>query len=195
MWGSQTLSKSRQQSGANVGLRAKFLDAYRRIEKTRRKLEVYMARAEQKREELMNKLIEAQKNGDELRAKVYASEIANLKRIIKSMLMIDVKLEQASLKIQSVLTIGDAAFALKPIANDLKNLMGVVKQLIPNIEEEFEELVNVIDDLAESEFGGEIFADVYLDTDAAKILEEAQAIAQQKLKESIGLANAEGYKA
>jgi len=179
----------------NVGLRAKFLEAYRKIEKTRRKLEVYMARAEQKKEELMNKLIEAQKNGDELRAKVYASEIANLKRIIKSLMMIDVKLEQASLKIQSVLTIGDAAFALKPIANDLKNLMSVVKQLIPSIEEEFEELINVIDDLAESEFGGEIFADVYLDADAAKVLEEAQAIAQQKLKESIGLANAEGYKA
>ena len=178
-----------------MGLRAKLLEAYRKIEKTRRKLEIYAAKAEQKKEELMNKLIEVQKEGDELRAKVYASEIANLNRIIKSLLMLDVKLEQASLKIQSVLTIGDAAFALKPVAKEIKELMSRVKTLIPNMEEEFEELVNLIDDLAESEFGGEIFADVYLDTDAAKILEEAQAIAQQKLKESIGIANAEGYKA
>ena len=177
-----------------MGLRAKFVEALRKLERTRRKLEIYMVKTEQRKKELMDKLIEAQRKGDEMRAKIYASEIANLNKILKSLMMLDVKLEQASLKIQSVIMVGDAAFALKPVARDLKNLMGVVKQLIPTIEEEFEELVDMIDDLAGSEFAGEIFADVYLDTEAARILQEAKAIAEERLKNKLEMESAESYK-
>ncbi len=178
-----------------MGLRAKVVEAIRKIQKTRRRLEMYVAKARQKEKELMERLIEAQKNGDELRAKVYASEIARLRKFVQSVMTLDVKLEQAELKLQSVLILGDVGFALKPVVNDIKGLMGVVKALLPEIENEMEDLIETIDDIAEEGVVGEPYADVYLDVDAEKILKEAQLIAQKRLEESLAMEASEGSKA
>ena len=178
-----------------MGLRSKIVEAIRRIQKTRRKLEIYVAKAQQKEKELMERLVEVQKKGDELRAKVYASEIARLRKFVQSITALDVKLEQAELKLQSVLILGDAGFALKPVVNDIKSLMGSVRTLLPEIEGEMEDLIEIIDDIAEEEAVGASYVDVFLDSEAEKILKEAQILAQKKLEESLALTSSEGSKA
>ncbi|NPA84440.1 MAG: hypothetical protein GXO07_00350 [Crenarchaeota archaeon] len=178
-----------------MGLRAKIVDALRKIRKTRRRMEIYLAKAKHKEKELMEKLIEAQKNGDELRAKVYASEIAKIRKFVANIMTLDVKLEQAELELQRVLILGDTGHALRPVVKDIKALMGSVRALLPEIENEMEELIETIDDIAEDGIASVAYADVYLDHEAERILKEAQVMAQKRLEESFALATEEGSKA
>ncbi|ABU81285.1 hypothetical protein [Ignicoccus hospitalis] len=178
-----------------MGLRVKVVEALRKTHRTRRRLEAYLYKAKAKERELMEKLVEAQKNGDELRAKVYASEVAKLRKFVESIAALDVKLEHTELKLQSVLMLGDAGAALKPVVNEIKALAAPVRRLLPEIEEEMNDLIETVDELAEEELVGGAYVDVFLDHEAEKILKEAQLIAQKRLEESLAVASEEGSKA
>ena len=178
-----------------MGLRAKVIEAMRKTRKTRAKLEAYILRIKNKERELMERLIEAQRNGDELRAKMYANEIAKLRKFLQTITAMEVKLEHAELKLQSVLLLGDAGAALRPVVAEIKELAVPIKAMLPEIEEEMDELIDAVDRIAEEDVVGESFTDIFVDYEAQKILNEAKVIAQKRLEESLAVASGEGSKA
>ncbi|UXD21712.1 hypothetical protein IPA_07085 [Ignicoccus pacificus DSM 13166] len=171
-----------------MGLRKKIVQAIYQIRKVRNKLNHQLSAIEQKEKMLMERLVEAQKSGDLMRAKVYASEIANIRKLRSALMAFDIKLEQAELRLDTALTFGDAAFAVIPMAKDLKETIEQFRGIIPHIDEELESLVESFDELAAEGLGMDMIGgDVFIDHEAAKILEEAKAIASTKMKELVDL--------
>ncbi len=170
-----------------MGLRRKIIQSINQLRRVRSKLQHQISVLEQKEKMLMERLIEAQKNGDAMRAKVYANEIANLRKLRSSLVTFEIKLEQAELRMETALTFGDAAFAVIPIAKDLKATIEQFKGVLPQIDEELESLIESFDELATDSIGLDFTNDVFLDMEAHKILEEAKAIAMSKMNKGLEL--------
>lgn len=156
--------------------------AMHQIRKVRSKLAYQLAAVEQKEKDLMSKLIQAQTQGDQLRSKVYANEIANLRKVRANLMILDVKLEQALLRLETALTFGDAAAGLLNIAGEVKVTVEKAKEFLPNMQEELEGLVESLEEVSTEGMGTMSYSGVYLDPEASKILEEAKSIAESKLR-------------
>jgi len=172
-----------------MGLRKKIVRAIYQIRKVRSKLNHQLTALEQKEKTLMERIVEAQKEGDMMRAKVYAGEVANLRRLRSALMAFDIKLEQAELRLDTALSFGDAAFAVIPMTKDLKETIESFRGILPQIDEELESLVESFDELASENIEMTFNDGVFLDHEAAKILEEAKAIAMSKIKSQIDLGN------
>ena len=170
-----------------MGLRRKIVKSIYQIRKVRSKLNHQLSALEQKEKTLMERIIEAQKEGDEMRAKVYAGEVANLRRLRSALTAFEIKLEQAELRLDTALSFGDAAFAVIPMAKDLKETIETFRGILPQIDEDLEGLVESFDELASEGLGMDFAGDVFLDHEASKILEEAKAIAMSKIKSQMQL--------
>ncbi|NPA84657.1 MAG: hypothetical protein GXO07_01465 [Crenarchaeota archaeon] len=134
-------------------------------------------------ERLFNKLVDAIVNNDELRAKVLASEISEIRKIVKTLVMTQVALERVEYRLDLFLTLGDVATTLAPVVPVLDMLKSQLLREVPELGIELgkihEELEGVLDDMS---FYGGFEADVVLDREARKILEEAKTYAEQQIK-------------
>jgi len=135
-------------------------------------------------EHLFNKLVDALINHDQLRSKMLASEIAEIRRLARTLMITQVALERVEYRLDLFLTIGETASTLAPVIPVINMLK---TQLMKEIPEIGIDLSNIHDELEDAisgmNFYGAIDGDVVMSTEAKKILEEAKAIAEQQMRE------------
>ncbi len=166
-------------------LKKKVIKAKYQIRKQIDKISFMINKLKERDEQLFTKLVDALINREELRAKMLAAEISEVRKIAKTLMVTQVALERVEYRLELALSLGDIASTLAPVVpviNMLKNqLMKEVPELgieLSNIHDELEDVVN------EMSFYGGVHGDVILDKEAKKILEEARALAEEQIKEN-----------
>ncbi len=193
--GSQTL-RNYARPGEVVGARAKVVNAIRSIERAYRKVIRYEELMKARIEEMRARMMEAIKNGEEERAKIYANEIANLNKIYRNLEKMELVLEQSLLRLKTFLALGDAVASISPIRKDLVAVIRESKDVLPMISEELEDVIESVEELAGEDMGVFYYGEVgVIDSEARKILEEAKAIAQHRIAESLASKQMEESKA
>ena len=154
-----------------------------KIQKNR--MEYTLQRLENRGAQLFEKVVEAQIRKDTARATMYAAEVAEIRKVAKSIMSAIFALERISLRLETVRDVGDLVTALGPVVAVVKsvktNLMGVMPEVAFELMEVDELLQSTVMELGE--FTGVPVNQMIATDEARKVLEEAAAIAEQRMKE------------
>ena len=172
--------------GREKPLRYRLAMAHYKINSMIKRLEVYLERLKSRDQALFEKVVDALMSKDNARAVMYANEIAELRKIAKSLLMVQVALEHVSLRIESIREIGDVVMYLGPVINVVKDVRAAIKSVLPELGIELGEVQDILQETL-MEAGHIVgYGDITLtpSPEAKKILEEAKVVAEQRMKET-----------
>lgn len=171
--------------GREKPLRYRMAMASYKIRAMVSRIEVFIERMKERDKALFERVVDALMVKDTARATMYANEIAELRKVVKQLLTIQIALEQVVLRLETVQEIGDVMIALAPVIGLVRELRSALKGLLPEIGIELAEVEEILKDtvLEAGEVLGTGGYDVVASPEARKILHEAQIVAEQRMKE------------
>ncbi|MDW7977214.1 MAG: hypothetical protein RMH74_00245, partial [Candidatus Caldarchaeum sp.] len=124
---------------------------------------------------------------DDEKAKIYASEIAEIKKLAGIVLHSQLVLLQVKIRLESILELGEALALVRPLADMLQNSLAEIADVSPEASDHLRNLMLLIEDFMTS-------SGVYVEPSSAVssivsdevsfILNEARNIAAEKVRES-----------
>jgi division protein CdvB (Snf7/Vps24/ESCRT-III family) len=144
----------------------------------------YIEKLSERDKVLFENVVEALMRKDEARAKMYAKEIAEIRKISKQLLTVQYALENALLKLETFLIYGGAVSEVKPVLGVLREAVGIVKNVAPDVWIDLQVATRELESaLGASVVDLTIDVGIGLDSEAKRILEEAKIVAEQKIRE------------
>ncbi len=157
--------------------------AVRKLDLQINKLDQANERFTQKDKALFGKLVDAYAKHDTAHANIYANELAEVRKMAKLTMNARLALDQVSLRIKTVTEFGDIVHTLGPAIGVLRSVSVGMCGVLPEAENELGEIGNMLSGLmfdAGTTCGSSLnFNNV--NEDAAKILDEAATVAEQKV--------------
>ncbi|MEM0378356.1 MAG: Snf7 family protein [Thermosphaera sp.] len=162
----------------------------------------YIEKLAERDRELFEMIVDSLSRRDETRARMYAREVAEIRKISKQLLTVQYALEHASLKLETFVIYGGAVNEVAPVLGVMKEALGILKGVAPDIWIDLQYAVREL----ESAMGAGMVdltleVGTGLDSEAKKVLEEAKVVAEQKIKErfaelprTVGLGEGEASK-
>lgn len=154
-----------------------------RIEKN--KLEYTLNKLQERANGLFEKVVDAQVKKDSERAAMYANEVAEVRKVAKTIMSSIFALERIGLRLETVRDVGDLVSAMGPVVGVVKevrnNLIGIMPEVAFELGEVDEILQSTVTELGE--FTGIQMNNIYVTDEAKKVMEEAATIAEQRMKE------------
>ena len=148
-------------------------------EKLRRTYQRLLARDR----ELFEACVAAEQELDRDRATIYANEIAQLRKMSRTILKSQISLEKVILRLETIKDFGDVMNALAPATRIVRQIQTELSGIVPEVAHN----LSVIDEMLESvlveagSFTGSTTTVTIADREARKILEEAAEIAAQRM--------------
>jgi division protein CdvB (Snf7/Vps24/ESCRT-III family) len=157
--------------------------AVRKLDLQISKLDQANERFTEKDKSLFAKLVNAYTQHDTAHANIYANELAEIRKMSKLVMNARLALDQVSLRIKTVSELGDVVAALGPCVGVLRSVSGGLCGVLPEAENELGDIGNMLSGLmfeAGTSSGMSLnFNSV--NEDAAKILDEAAVVAEQRV--------------
>jgi len=149
------------------------------------RLDFANARLSEKDRTIFAKVVDSYTKHDRQRALMYANELAEVRKLEKRVLQIKLALETISLRLTTVKDYGDFLNTVTPALSIIKGIQSSVLKVVPEAERGFASLGESLSSIV-TEAGASSGLNVSFETaneDAAKILTDAAAVAEQKIKE------------
>ncbi|RLG81671.1 MAG: hypothetical protein DRO13_00580 [Thermoprotei archaeon] len=162
----------------------KAILAHYRIKTAIGRLSSYLDKLEQRDRELFHVIVESLMKKDEKRAKMYAKEVSEIRKISRQLITAKYALEQVALKLETFLVFGGAMKELVPVIGVMKEATAIIKSVAPDVWIDLQYAIRELEATMSAgiaDISAEI--DVGLDSEARRILEEARIAAEQSLKE------------
>ena len=150
------------------------------------KLDQVSARMMERDKGLFNKVVDAFAKHDMDRAKLYANELAELRKMSKIILFSKLSLEKVLLRLETIRDVGDLIVAMAPVIGVVRAVKSSLAGILPDAERELGELLDVLGGLVSDM--GELTGyspTMEASEEAQKILEEAMTIAEQRMREKL----------
>ena len=157
--------------------------AVRKLDLQISKLDQANDRFTQKDKTLFAKLVDAYTKHDTAHANIYATELAEVRKMAKLIMNARLALDQVALRIRTVSELGDVVAALGPCVGVLRSVSSGLGGVLPEAEGELGDIGNMLSGLmfeAGSSSGMSLNFDS-VNEDAAKILSEAATVAEQRV--------------
>ena len=182
----------------NSILSQKFLDIVRpdatlknRIDNASKKMESQISRLEQTHNKLkqshdhiFKKIVEAKLTRDESRARTYAIELQEIKKVKNKIAEAKLAMEQIKLRLGTVSELGDIVVTLSPCMSLIKGLAPTISTLMPQMHASMEDLTGMFGDiLTDSSLPQESMTPTYQgNTDTETILQEARNVLEGRTR-------------
>ncbi|MFA5571810.1 MAG: Snf7 family protein [Candidatus Bathyarchaeia archaeon] len=157
--------------------------ATKKLELQINKLDQTNERFTQKDKALFAKLVDAYTKHDQAHANIYATELAEIRKMSKLIMNARLALDQVALRIRTVSELGDVVATLGPCVGVLRSVSSGLGGVLPEAEGELGDIGNMLSGLmfeAGSTSGMSLNFD-NVNEDASKILSEAAVVAEQKV--------------
>ncbi len=166
-------------------LKSKIELAIRRIEAQIQYLDSTLTRLSDRDKFLFSKVVEAYSQHQTQRASVFANELAELRKMATFMMNSELALERVVLRLRTVSQLGNVVVTLAPATQVLNNVRSGIAGLLPNAERELGSVGIMLNDMiVEAGQTSGIAPDFDVASeDAAKILNEASVVAEQRMRE------------
>jgi len=165
-------------------LEKKAIIAQYRLKTAMGRIANYLEKLSERDKVLFENIVDALMKRDEVRAKMYAREVAEIRKISKQLLTVQYALEHAALKLETFLIYGGAVNEVVPVIGVMKEAIGIVKNIAPDVWIDLQVAVRELEAaMGEGLVDLTLGVDVGLDAEAKKILEEAKIVAEQKMRE------------
>jgi len=170
-----------------TALKNRISDAEKKLEYQISRLDQVHNKLKQNHDHLFKKIVEAKMIHNESRARTYAIELQEIKKIKNKIAGAKSAMEQIKLRLGTVSELGDIVVTLSPCMSLIKGLTPSISGLFPQINTAMQDLPNMFEDiLAGSSLSAESMMQPYegsADTEA--ILNEAQHALEGKTRTSI----------
>ncbi len=165
-------------------LRYKLAMALYKIKVENNKLEYIIAKMKERDAQLFEKVVQAHMEKDMAKAQMYAQEVAELRKLTKSLLMAKLALEKVALRLETIMTMGDVVVNLAPVVAIVKDLKQHLIGIVPEIGLELAEIGDLLESLVveAGELGEWTSMPSVYSAEAKKILEEAAIVAEQRMR-------------
>jgi len=177
---------------SSINLSQKVLDRVKpetslknRISFAEKKLQLQITRLDETQQKLkqnhdrvFQKIVAAQKTGNEPRAKAYASEVQEIRKVRKVIGEARLAMEQIKLRLNTVSELGDVVVTLSPCMSLIKGLAPSISGFVPEINSSMNELSNMLGNMiSDSSLPTEsIMVSNQDSADTRAILEEVHAV-------------------
>lgn len=150
-----------------------------------RKLERTSYHMQQRDQALYGKCVLAIQGKNTQQASMYANECAELRKMAKVVLHSELALEQVTLRLETVHEFGNMAATMIPVAHVVRTLKTQLEGVMPEVSLELAEVNDTLEGLAvEVGEASETSFDVSASSnESQQILQEANTVAEQKMKE------------
>jgi len=156
-----------------------------KLNSIQKRLEDSSARMKSKDKTLFQKCVKAQKAKDTYSSTMYANEIAQLRNMANIIVNSQIAMEQVILRLETVRDFGDISMEILPVAKIMRTIKNSLSGVIPEISYMLGDGCCTLDELVMDV--GQVTSSNYhtvTSGDAEKILAEASAVAEQKMKDS-----------
>jgi len=168
-----------------TSMKEQISSALYRLKTQQNKLEAAASRMQLHDKEIFNKCVSSQLSHDTARAAMYANECAEVRKMAKVTVQCQMALEQVSLRLETIQEFGDVAGMMAPVANVVHSIKNQISGVMPEVGLELgqigELLSSVVDDAGE--VSGSSYDTTAPNPESSKILDEANAIAEQHVKD------------
>ncbi|MET1160834.1 MAG: Snf7 family protein [Thermoprotei archaeon] len=168
----------------NEPIDKKAIMAHYRIKTAIGRISSYLDKLEQRDRELFQVIVESLVKKDERRAKMYAKEVSEIRKVARQLITAKYALEQVALKLETFLIFGGAMKELVPVIGVMKEATTLLRSVAPDVWIDLQYALRELEAAMSAgiaEIGYEV--DVGLDSEARRILEEARIAAEQSIKE------------
>ena len=176
----------RRKSKKSGVLAVKISEIRLNLQLIKEKLEEVLERLKKRNEELFSKAIRAHLNNDSTRAAMYAAEIAEIRKMAKTLLTVSLALERVILRLETVETFEEAGLTLVPALKLLTVVKDYIAALIPDISIRIDESLSLMNEVIA--LSGTIPARTMdftgMNKEVEEILEQSAIAAEKKLRES-----------
>jgi division protein CdvB (Snf7/Vps24/ESCRT-III family) len=164
-------------------LKPRMGQAIRRLDLQIHRLDQAAERFSQKDKALFGKIVAAYEKHDSAHANIYANELAEVRKMEKLVMNAKLALDQVQLRLQTVTELGDIVATLGPVIGVLRSVSVGLVGVIPEAENELGDIGNMLSGLMfdAGQSSGLSLNFNSVNEDTSKILEEAAAVAEQKI--------------
>ena len=164
-------------------LKPRMNQAIRRLDLQIHRLDQANERFTQKDKALFGKIVAAYEKHDSAHANIYANELAEVRKMEKLVMNAKLALDQVQLRLKTVTEFGDIVATLGPVIGVLRSVSVGLVGVIPEAENELGDIGNMLSGLMFDAGQSSGFSLNFnsVNEDAAKILDEAATVAEQKI--------------
>jgi len=166
-------------------LKPRLEDAVRAIQTQVARLDATCTKLKERDAAIFNKVVSAIQKHDTQHASVYANELAEVRKMNKMVTSSRLALEQIVLRLNTVTELGDIVVTLAPAMSVIRSVRTGIISVLPEAEREINEISGLLSSIlvdAGQTTGASLNFEV-ANEDAEKILAEASAVAEQRMKE------------
>ncbi|MEM2122109.1 MAG: hypothetical protein QXE79_00565 [Candidatus Bathyarchaeia archaeon] len=140
---------------------------------------------QQRDRDMFHKCVAAQLSKDLARAKVYANECAEIRKIAKIVLTSQLALERVIIRLQTIEEFGEVLVQVAPVMEVVKETKGKIAGIIPEVALELEDVNTMLHDMSLETGEVEAHEDALgsISDEAVKVLNESSMIAEEMMKE------------
>jgi division protein CdvB (Snf7/Vps24/ESCRT-III family) len=149
-------------------------------------LDAAVGRIRQRDQKIFTQVVACMANHDSQHAAVYANELSEVRKMGKMVTQAQLALEQISLRLSTVTDLGEIATTLGPAVSVIKSMKDGLRSTLPEADREMSEISGLLSSILVSagQTSGLSMNFEAANEDAQKVLEEAAAVAEQKIKDS-----------
>lgn len=140
---------------------------------------------QQRDREMFHKCVTAQLSKDIARAKVYANECAEIRKIAKIVLTSQLALERVIIRLQTIEEFGEILVQVAPVMDVVRETKGKIAGIIPEVALELEDVNAMLHDMSLETGEIEAHEDAVgpISDEAVNVLRESSMIAEEMMKE------------
>ncbi|MCP8308202.1 MAG: hypothetical protein H3Z52_05030 [archaeon] len=160
--------------------------AIRQIQIQIAKLDSACIRLKDRGLKIFNNVVSAIQRQDLQHASMFANELAEVRKMNKMVTQAKLALEQIMLRLDTVRDLGDITLTLSPAISVTKSIKSELSKIVPEAEKEIGEISSLLSEIiiSASQTGVENISFEAANEDAEKIIAEASAVAEQRIRES-----------
>jgi len=149
------------------------------------KLEQTADRLQSRDKELFDRCVKAMMVKDEVRAAMYANEIAEIRKMARIIIRSQLALEQVNLRLETIEELGDMMVQMGPVVGVVKAIKVQLAGVIPEVAGELESINDLLNGvvLEAGDLTGRPHEIKVSDEEAQNVLNEANAVAEQRMKD------------
>jgi division protein CdvB (Snf7/Vps24/ESCRT-III family) len=169
-----------------IPLKTQIDEANRQIKLLIAQMDGAVSRIKQRDSTIFKGVVTSLAKHDTQHATVYANELSEVRKMGKMVTQAQLALEQISLRLGTITDLGEIAMTLAPAVSVIKNMKEGLKLAVPEADREIAEISGLLSSVLvdASTTGGFSLNFDAANEDAQKVLEEASAVAEQRMKDS-----------
>ncbi len=168
-------------------LKNKINGAEKQMESQLLRLDQVHNKLKRNHDNVFKKIVEAKLTRDESKARTYAIELQEIRKIKKKISEAKLAMEQIKLRLGTVSELGDIVVTLSPCMSLIKGLAPSISGLMPEMHSSMQDLTNMFGDLlTDSSLSSETMVPTYQgNTETNAILQEAHDVLEGRVKTAI----------